>query len=416
MFTKISRLKKELMALALAATMAVTCIPSAMPIDTYAATKVKTPGALTVPTVNIESKAITLKWTPSKNAKSYQVAIRSQNKSWMYLKKVKKTDKNKKKYTKADLYKVVKGTGKNKKKYIVYKYRYTYKVIKSGLTSRSYTYNAPSYNKKYTLAVRGVNKSGKKTKYGPWYARNAVTWSKDTVRLPSGSVHTHKWVPTYEEKEGNKVETKTGVNVICGTCEDVIGFIPVSDTPSEDKVAAIADEHKTVMNCACESTSLADEIEISYEEGKKVLTGYTCSCSATKTLDGKVNEHVHSWDTRIKEKTENKTVKCARTYYVCLECAARGVETIYPTKYYDSSEAYHNNPDVYYDHVEFDDNGNHCQKYFSACPESSKHQEIEEDEYKTSARYKIIDEEFTINKPIVITYKETYCTVCGEVK
>lgn len=296
----------------------------------------KAPAAPKIAYASVQENRITLKWNKASRAEKYQVAVRSDSKSWKYYKTVRKTVANKNKYTNKNTYRV-KASGT---KYKVYRYIYTYQNLKT-TTSTSYTYKAPERNKTYTLAVRSCN-----GKTSAWSIKSAKTWDEDTV-LIDGDKHTHQWIAEYDEA------------------------------------------------------------------GK--LTGYTCSCNATKSTGGKVTEHVHSWGTRIKEKTVNKPVKCARTYYVCLECAARGVETKYPMKYYDSAEAFYSNPDVYHDHVEFDDNGNPCQEYYNVCPEATKHKR-EELQLGTRASCKNIDEEFTINKPTIITYTETYCTVCGAVK
>ena len=52
-------------------------------------------------TVNTdEYKAVLVKWKKVKNARMYQTVVRSTGKEWIKVKTVKKTAKNKKKYTK----------------------------------------------------------------------------------------------------------------------------------------------------------------------------------------------------------------------------------------------------------------------------------------------------------------------------
>ena len=106
-------------------------------------------------------KLVDVSWGKAKNAKMYELAIRSTDKQWVKVKTVKKNAKNKKKYTKKNKYRVVaKG-----KKYAVYKYEYKY--WKSGTTkSCRYRFNeGPNWedlhpNTTYVFAVRSVN--GKK--------------------------------------------------------------------------------------------------------------------------------------------------------------------------------------------------------------------------------------------------------------
>ncbi|MBQ6314347.1 MAG: hypothetical protein IJI11_01945 [Mogibacterium sp.] len=127
--------------------------------------------------INDADKVVVVTWAKAKNAKKYQVAIRSDEPQWVKVKTVKKTKKNKKKYSKPDKYKVVaKG-----KKYIVYQYQYEF--IKMGTTkARSYRFTKSPYvdhlapNWDYVFAVRSVN--GKK--YSKWSTvavrTNAGTW------------------------------------------------------------------------------------------------------------------------------------------------------------------------------------------------------------------------------------------------
>lgn len=123
---------------------------------TYAASS-KKPAAPKITSATVSGRSITITWKKAKNAKKYEVAERLNKKTWVKYKTVKKTRKNKKKYTKANKYKV-KAKGK---KYIVYKYDYSYS-IRTQLSSkkRRVTLNALTGNTKYTFAVRSVN--GKK--------------------------------------------------------------------------------------------------------------------------------------------------------------------------------------------------------------------------------------------------------------
>ena len=106
-------------------------------------------------TYDVYSGWIGLEWFKTKGAKKYEVQVKSPAlKSWKYFKTVKKTAKNKRKFTKKSKYKV-KSSGK---KYKVYKYSATWKkCITTKKTEADY------YVKKsatYSFRVRGIN--GKK--------------------------------------------------------------------------------------------------------------------------------------------------------------------------------------------------------------------------------------------------------------
>ena len=103
---------------------------------------------------------IKVKWKKAKNAKKYQVAVRSAKKKWVKVKTVKKSKANKRKYTKKNKYKVVaKG-----KKYKVYKYQYKYLILgeTKGKSIQINDNDLWSFdrNTTYIIAVRSVN--GKK--------------------------------------------------------------------------------------------------------------------------------------------------------------------------------------------------------------------------------------------------------------
>ena len=121
---------------------------------TYAASS-KKPKAPKITSATVNGTSVTITWSKAKRAKKYEVAERTTQKTWVKYKTVKKTKKNKKKYTKANKYKV-KAKGK---KYIVYKYDYRY-AVHATVSKRTYTIRDLDGNTDYTFAVRSVN--GKK--------------------------------------------------------------------------------------------------------------------------------------------------------------------------------------------------------------------------------------------------------------
>lgn len=307
-------------------------------VNTYAASKAKKPSKPAITSMTVESSTITVKWKKAKNAKQYQVALKTYPKGWKYVKKVKKTKKNKKAYTKKGKYKVVKA---KKGKYKVYRYQtiVKYKTLKGKTKSTKYSYKAPKRGTKYTLAVRSLN--GKKK--SAWTTKSATTWNKDTLRI-DGKKHTHKWEAEYKTVDehvkvkeqvqtGTKdVEKKTGVKLVCGTCGKTLDEIDNPDASyTEDQINALASKHRDEDSCTCESTKAEDVTETVtepvYEERevdkvvpKKVKTGYTCSCHARKDLNGKVTLHKHQWKSETVTTTVYKEEKVPKSADRCLDC------------------------------------------------------------------------------------------------
>lgn len=209
MNTKIMNYIKKASAAILAFSMMVTVIPNLEGQFTSSAkTKVSVPGKISTISSSVEGKDATINWSTSKNAKYYQVALRTSGKSWVYVKKVKKTSKNYKKYNKSGVYKTV----KSGRRYKIYQYKtvYSYKTLRSKTTSRKYTYKGSNYNTTYTLAVRGVNYKDKTKKYGSWYAKSVKT-----------ATHDHMWEATYKDKN-ECTKTLTGYTCTkCGKFKDV---------------------------------------------------------------------------------------------------------------------------------------------------------------------------------------------------
>lgn len=339
----------------LAVVVVVTMILPFGSMNTYAASKTKTPKAPTKASISVADRNMTLNWNKGKNAKSYQVALRTSSKGWKYVKKVKKSKANKKKFTKKMKYKVK----KSGKKYKVYRYQtiYKYKTLKKSTKSRSYTYKAPKKNTVYTLAVRSLN--GKK-KSG-WKTAANKTWDKNTVFL-DGKKHTHHWKAETEEKmvDGTKevkvVTCKTcgedltnmtdaekkekhGITWYCSICgedvashnkEDIEKHIQEKHT-SDVSSQSLAEENISDANND-ESEAAASPIEIdsvrSTETTKEVPTqtpttvtkDYVCNCYAVKDLNGNIHEHKHTWKTRQKEVQKYKTETVENEYWHCKNC------------------------------------------------------------------------------------------------
>lgn len=412
----ILKMKTRTLLTVMALAIAVAFTPGVGTLDASAATK--TPSKPSITSTSVELANITIKWDKASRAKTYQVARRTSYKKWCYVKRVRGTKANRNKYTQPGKYKVVRiNKGRHKGKLKVYKYKtlYSYKVLKSNLKTRSYTYKAPERGTTYTLTVRAVN--GKKK--GKWVAKSATTWNKDTV-LVDGVKHTHKWDKQYKDETRTTTKkvlvdtiehtTKIGTNTVCITCNEPILFTEGETEPSNQEIYNALQEHNISTGCNSEGTKFEDKSETTYEniyedreveETVQVLSSYKCSCGATKTLGGKVTEHVHSWDTRTNYKTAYKTVTYGRTIIVCKDCWKR-----LPVKYRDAEGVWH-------DYVEKYNPDN----WYSACPEATEHLFWEAEENNgTGSSYSETEDYKTEKVAYKVPYTETYCTTCGKIK
>lgn len=407
---------KKLTSGLIAGAMAVTMILPVSSMDTYAASKKKAPKAPTKVSMSVSNQNMTLKWNKGKNAKSYQVAVRTSGKGWKYMKKVKKTSANKKKYTKKMKYKVA----KSGKKYKVYRYQtiYKYKTLKKSTKSRSYTYTAPKKNTVYALAVRSIN--GKKK--SDWKTASNRTWDKDTVLL-DGKKHTHHWKAETEEKmvDGTKKVTtitcktcgedltnmtdaekqeKHGVTWYCSACGE-----DVASHNKEDIEKHIQEKHPSDVSPQTlsddENAAAASPIEIdtvrTNETTKDVPTqtpttvtkDYVCSCYAVKDLEGNIHEHKHTWKTRQKEVQKYKEEKVENEYWHCKVCDKMILTGII------------------------------TEEKVIVVPEASKEiSEHKDFEMETNGGYSsnLVYKTETKKTPYTEHVTETYCSVCGKVK
>ena len=128
-------------------------------VEPVSAASAKKPAAPKIISASVKGTSVTLRWKKARNAVKYQVAVRSSRKGWVKYKTVSRTKKNKKRYTKANKYKV-KAKGR---KYTVYKYAYKY-TVKKTVSKKKAKLTGLKSNTEYTFAVRSVN--GKR--YSAW--------------------------------------------------------------------------------------------------------------------------------------------------------------------------------------------------------------------------------------------------------
>ena len=185
-------ISKKLTAGLLALMVAFTFMPV---LDT--ANAAATPAKVKISKIAKSQTKIATTWKKAKNAKKYEFQIKRPYKVWYKYKLVKKTAKNKKKFTKKNLYKV-KSSGK---KYQVYKYAVAYVTTTTAKTK--VTVKNLQREKTYKIRVRGIN------------GRTKGSWSKvatvKTDAIPAiTDINNTKFV------EGNKYKyTNTeGMNTI----------------------------------------------------------------------------------------------------------------------------------------------------------------------------------------------------------
>lgn len=324
----------------IAGAMAVTMILPVSSMDTYAASKAKTPKAPTKVSMSVADQNMTLKWNKGKNAKSYQVAVRTSGKGWKYMKKVKKTSANKKKYTKKMKYKVA----KSGKKYKVYKYQtiYRYKTVKKSTKAKSYTYKAPKAGAYYTLAVRSLNgkkKSSWKAKTGkslvgtvknlngsfePKTMKLTLTWNKasgatkyEVYRLTDdgkqyeliGSTKETTFSTTrYNPTKDVKIKILPLAGSSKGSYSSVLTLKP-QDVKAPHEVTKMVDEVKCKV-CGEDITELTDT-----EKQEKHGTSYYCSVCGEDVIShnkADIEKHIkehHSSDASTQTLTEENVTE-----------------------------------------------------------------------------------------------------------
>ena len=134
----------------------------------FAASGADSPGRPIIRSVAVKDNTVTVKWSKAKRATTYKVYVRTgADNKWKYLKKVKKTSANKKKYSNKINYKIV----TSGKKYKVYKRANPFR-LKATVEKRTYTFRG-EYGTRYALIVK------------PYAGKTAGTRSKiKTVMVP----------------------------------------------------------------------------------------------------------------------------------------------------------------------------------------------------------------------------------------
>ena len=129
----------------------------------FAASRTAAPDKPIVKSISAKGKTVTIKWKKAKNAKAYNVYVIRGRIKWKYLKKVKKTAANKRKYSNTMKYRLkVKGS-----KYYVYKQYRKYtriKSLKANTKKKTFSCNYHGgYEETYTFVIKAAN--GKKVSY-----------------------------------------------------------------------------------------------------------------------------------------------------------------------------------------------------------------------------------------------------------
>lgn len=167
-----TRLNKTLTKAIVFMIITVLCAPVVFMQSETVSAATKTPAKPAITYCKAKGTAVTLKWAKAKNAKTYRVYVQTGASKWKYWKKVKKSSKNRKKYSNTLKYKLV----KSGKKYKVYRQQNPFKITAKKLKKRTYTFKG-SYGKTYRFAVRAFN--GKK------YSKASVIKTAKTVKKPA---------------------------------------------------------------------------------------------------------------------------------------------------------------------------------------------------------------------------------------
>lgn len=122
------------------------CTSSVQPA--FAVSKATTADRPAVRSVDVSDNTVTVKWSKAKKATRYKVYVRTGPNEWKYLKKVKKTAANRKKYSNKINYKI-KTSGK---KYKVYKRTNLFRLAAT-VKERSYTFEG-EYGTSYAFIIK----------------------------------------------------------------------------------------------------------------------------------------------------------------------------------------------------------------------------------------------------------------------
>ena len=325
--SKLAAKVRKIVCMTVISAMAFTAISISGACDEVSAAT-KTPATPSITSTYVDGQTVTIKWGGAKRATGYQVALRSQSKSWKYLKKVKKTSKNKRKYTKKNLYKVK----KSGRYYKVYKYRYTYTILKTtSKSARSATCNLSKGDHTYTLCVRAKAK------------KTASSWRTKSVKTHS---HKHTWEKVYREETSVEVKpvlvTENVTEFVrreafCDECGEV-----VATTNEEGKdplvTVAMSDSHEeeTGHMLSVDFNDVTETKEVTRETGEteevtvinQVLDHYKCDCKsntacyAEKDLKGNISFHNHVWGEEYISAAPTCEEKGTRTIE-CLDCGIK---------------------------------------------------------------------------------------------
>lgn len=108
----------------------------------------KATGRPSVKSAEVKDNTVTIKWSKAKKATRYKVYVRTGPNEWKYLKKVKKTAANRKKYSNKINYKIT----TSGKKYKVYKRANPFRLAAT-VKNRTYTFEG-EYGTSYAFIIR----------------------------------------------------------------------------------------------------------------------------------------------------------------------------------------------------------------------------------------------------------------------
>ena len=279
---------KRLLSIILTLTLLLSAVFASSAVEVSASSKA--PARVKIKSAAVSGTEVKLTWKKAKRASKYQVALRTKGTGWKYVKSVRKTAANKKKYSSAK-YKC-KASGS---KYKVYKKSagYKYKTLKT-LKGTSYTYKKGKAGSTYTFVVRGV--SGKKK----------GKWSKPVTRKIPAAPSPKPQAEQPAQQQNVSDTNDPGAEGLLGTenIKTTSGTAPVEETSNAyldkqsfkltngESAKITLKNYKGSANVTWKSSN-AKVVKVSSTSGTKKITATVASvaesgtATITATADGK---------------------------------------------------------------------------------------------------------------------------------
>lgn len=240
----------------------------------FAASGIAAPGRAAIKSIGVKENVVTVKWSKTRRASKYKVYVRKGPNKWKYLKKIKRTKANKKKYSNKINYKLV----SSGKKYKVYK-RVNLFRLKATVKKNSYVFKG-EYGKSYGIAIRAY--AGKK----------AGAYSKiKTAKIPKKAV----------KPEPMNINGKGMDNMIWSwwyypqvvSCENGNVIWGYATNDGYSGVAEYDRESGAVTKTALKKTDSADDhngLALTVLKDNRIMCAYSGGHDATKDIHIRISD------------------------------------------------------------------------------------------------------------------------------